>query len=265
MSSRILVMSGLRWVVPALVVFGVSVQGPALRGATDQAQAAAAQAAPAPAARPAPTRQPLFFSEAWKQTPQGGEHPADNSALNNAHLELKLYGAHKVCHSPEENVKPPCIQISGTGRPNEAPVNLWTGLAQGPIAATLRDRNNYVDMRGWAKIRWITRANGFHALRPVVKLADGTAWVAERAEANPNDFVETEFTLSDLRWLRLDLDRVITINAGRGIPYYDQWQKPDLSRVDEIGFADLIPGSGHGAGGWVNLAKFEVYGAPVKR
>ena len=39
----------------------------------------------------------------------------------------------------------------------------------------------------------------------------------------------------------------------------------DLSKVDEVVFADLIPGSGHGAGGYVNVASFEVYGKPVKR
>ena len=33
------------------------------------------------------------------------------------------------------------------------------------------------------------------------------------------------------------------------------WATPDLSRVDEIGFADLLPGSGHGWGGFVNLAR----------
>jgi len=40
---------------------------------------------------------------------------------------------------------------------------------------------------------------------------------------------------------------------------------PDLSRVDEVGFADLMPGSGHGNGGYVNVAKIEVFGKPVKR
>jgi len=39
----------------------------------------------------------------------------------------------------------------------------------------------------------------------------------------------------------------------------------DLSKVDEIGFADLMPGSGHGAGGWVDVAQIEVYGKPVAR
>src|SRR2546427_261226 len=39
----------------------------------------------------------------------------------------------------------------------------------------------------------------------------------------------------------------------------------DLSKVDEVGFADLIPGSGHGDGGYVDVGWVEVYGKPVKR
>jgi hypothetical protein len=35
--------------------------------------------------------------------------------------------------------------------------------------------------------------------------------------------------------------------------------------VDAIGFADLMPGSGHGPGGWVDVAQFEVYARPVPR
>jgi len=44
------------------------------------------------------------------------------------------------------------------------------------------------------------------------------------------------------------------------------WVKdPDLSKVDEIGFADLMPSSGHGPGGWADVAKIEVYAKPVPR
>ena len=32
-------------------------------------------------------------------------------------------------------------------------------------------------------------------------------------------------------------------------------ENPDLSKVDEIGFADLMPGSGHGPGGWTDVAR----------
>lgn len=40
---------------------------------------------------------------------------------------------------------------------------------------------------------------------------------------------------------------------------------PDLSKVDEAGFADLMPGSGHGSGGWVNYTEIEVDGKAVPR
>ena len=39
----------------------------------------------------------------------------------------------------------------------------------------------------------------------------------------------------------------------------------DLTKVDEVGFADLMPGSGHGPGGWADVAQVEVYGRPVAR
>ena len=251
----------MKWLVPCLVALGAFVQGPALRGAAEQAPAAQA----APAARPRPTRPPQFFSVVWKQREKGGEHPATSIAMNNPNLELTLYGAHTTCMSPEEEVRPPCIQISGNNSPNGDPVNLWNGLATGPTAATVKDKNNFVDLSVWGRIRWTTRANGFHSLRPVVKLADGTAWVADRAEANTMDFVTTEFVLSNLRWLRLDLTKVVTMNAAPGVGYYEQFRTLDLSRVDEIGYADMLPGSGHGAGGWSNLGNFEVYGVAVKR
>ena len=41
--------------------------------------------------------------------------------------------------------------------------------------------------------------------------------------------------------------------------------KPNLTRVDEVGFADLTPGSGHGWGGFVNVSRIEVFGASVAR
>ena len=57
--------------------------------------------------------------------------------------------------------------------------------------------------------------------------------------------------------MKIDPARMVTVGV---------WvDRPDLSKVDEVGFADLMPGSGHGAGGYVNVAKIEVFGKPVKR
>ena len=33
----------------------------------------------------------------------------------------------------------------------------------------------------------------------------------------------------------------------------------------QVGVADLLPGSGHGWGGFVNVGRIEVYGRPVAR
>ena len=71
-----------------------------------------------------------------------------------------------------------------------------------------------------------------------MKLADGTYFVGDSGDgaqsANSQLFVESEVAIANVRWLPLDISRVVT----RG----DKWVQPDLSRVDEIGFADLLPG-----------------------
>jgi len=91
----------------------------------------------------------------------------------------------------------------------------------------------------------------------VVKLADGTWLVGDRATGPSADFNQTDVSLADVRWIKLDPARVVAVGN-----FLD---RVDLSKVDEVGFADLMPGSGHGAGGYVNVATFEVYGKPVKR
>lgn len=53
------------------------------------------------------------------------------------------------------------------------------------------------------------------------------------------------------------MPRVVTI--GRWI------DNPDLSRVDEVGLADLTPWSGHRFGGRVNVGRIDVCGKPVPR
>ncbi len=77
------------------------------------------------------------------------------------------------------------------------------------------------------------------------------------AASNSTVFLDTEFAIAPIRWLALDITRVVT----RGT-----WvEKPDLRRVDEVGFATLLPGSGHGWGGFVNVSRIEVYGRSVAR
>jgi len=94
-------------------------------------------------------------------------------------------------------------------------------------------------------------------LRVNVKLADGTWLIGDHVDANVFDYHESEFYLSEVRWLKLDMPKVQTKGT--------LLDKVDLSKVDAVGFADLTPGSGHGTGGYSDVAWIEVYGKPVKR
>jgi hypothetical protein len=72
-----------------------------------------------------------------------------------------------------------------------------------------------------------------------------------------------EFSLLNIRWVKLDPERIVTVTTGPvpGNPNTGIWvTNPDLTKIDEIGFADLMPGSGHGQGGYIQLGDVEVYG-----
>jgi hypothetical protein len=193
------------------------------------------------------TRSPLFFREEWKQTPAGGEHPVDvNQALSNANLELKLYGP-----TGKE------ILMTGSADDDNNPIHLWTGMCTTPCGFTLRDKNNLADMTGLARIKMVTKTSGFHKVHPIVRLADGTMLIGDKAEGSPVDWLESDMSVNDMRWRRLDPERFVTVG--------DWVNNPDLTKVDEIGFADLMPGTGHGQGGWSDVGRIEIYAKPVKR
>ena len=192
-------------------------------------------------------RPPLFFKEEWKQTEKGGEHPVDVAiALSNPNLELKLYGP-----AAKE------FLMTGSAGDENNPTHLWTGMCTSPCAATLRDKTNMVDLSGLARIKWNTKMSGFHQVRPLIKLADGTYLVGDKADGTTADWLWSEIAMADVKWLRVDV--------ATGLTKGNVVANPDLSKVDEVGYIDLMPGSGHGPGGWSDVAQIEVYGRPVKR
>jgi hypothetical protein len=144
-------------------------------------------------------------------------------------------------------------------------------LCEKPCGFTLRDRNNYFDLRGRANIRFTTIVSGFHRVRPIIKLADGTLLIGDQAEGSTADYHQYEISFSDCRWLKLDPVRGVTLGGT--------WvETPDLSKVDEVGYFDILPGSGvhtegvaveklpaPPAGGWIAVSTFELWGKPVKR
>jgi hypothetical protein len=206
--------------------------------------AAAHAQAPAGAAEH-PTRPPPFLKEKWRQSSQGGEHPLAADSVATASLELKLY------------VPSGQLLMSGSAGDESNPPHVWTGLCTSPCAVAFRDKTRFADLSGLARIRWNTKMSGFHQVRPIVKLADGTWLAGDRADGSTRDWLISEIPYADLRWVKLDIARVVTVGT-----FVD---KVDLTKVDEIGFADLMPSSGHGPGGWSDVAQIEVFGKPVAR
>jgi hypothetical protein len=148
---------------------------------------------------------------------------------------------------------------------------LFFGLCQGPCGFALRDRSSYFDLRGKASIRLTTIVSGFHRVRPVIKLADGTVLIADQAEGSTADYHRYDISFGDCRWLKLDPVRGVTLGGT--------WVDADLSRVDAVGYFDVLPGSGEWsaeglpvekqpippAGGWIAVTTFELWGKPVSR
>jgi hypothetical protein len=187
----------------------------------------------------APQPPPLFLKETWKKV--SGNVPVTQAVVVNPDLQLTLYGTGK--------------EDFGITSEGDVP-HIWTGLCATACALTLSEKDSFVDLTGKARIRWYTKTSGFHEVRPVLKLADGTLLVGDHVDAH-TDYLESEFYVAEVRWLKLDAATVRTKGTLLG--------KVDLSRVDAIGFADLSPGSGHGTGGYSDVAWIEVYGKPVKR
>jgi hypothetical protein len=213
------------------------------RGGGAGAAGAPAAAGGGGAARGGTGRIPLFFKEEWK-TP-AMEQPVTQESVANPNLELKLYGQkHDVL-------------IAGSSTTETNPPHVWTGTCETACAVALRDKNNFVDLTGLARMKWISKMSGYHEVRPIVKLASGTWLIGDHADNNNVDWLTNEFSFSGMRWLTLDINRVVT--TGNWV------SNPDLTKIDEIGFADLMAGSGHGPGGWADVATIEVYGKTVPR
>lgn len=195
----------------------------------------------AAAAAPADSRPGLLFREDWRETPAAT--PATQDHVVNPDLVLTRHG-------------PGAAQIkkSHHDKPADDPFYIWSGDTQANWAVSLRHRTSLIDLSGPSKIRWRAKQSGFRQLRVIVKLADGTWLVSDEFDGESSDWRVREFNLTDLRWRQLNIARV---SEGRWVP------NPDLRRVDEIGFTDLMAGGGTPASS--RLDWIEVYGRAVAR
>jgi hypothetical protein len=163
------------------------------------------------------------------------------AVVTNPRLDVKLYG-------PDASVIRAAV--------HEDRVDLWNGMATSPVAVTLRDRRNHLNLTEPARLRWIVRTNAIHLLHPVVRLADGRLIVGDRGITTHGEFLAVEIAFSGMRWYGLDPVKVVVLT---------EVTNPDLRRVDEVGVAMLSPGGGHGIAGSANLSTVELFAHPVPR
>jgi hypothetical protein len=183
----------------------------------------------------------LFFREDFKETPAAT--PATQDHIANPDVILGLYGPGR------EGVKK-----SHHDKPADDPFYIWTGTCPSNCAVALRKKDSYADLTGLAKIRWRSKQSGFRYLRIVLKLANGSWIVSDAADGPSEDWREREFNISDIRWRKLDIKTVTE----------SDWAlRPDLSKVEEIGWTDLMAGGNSPASS--RLDWIEVYARAVKR
>jgi hypothetical protein len=186
-------------------------------------------------------RPSLFFREDWKEIPAAT--PVTQEHVANKNLILGLYG-------------PGCDSIKKSHHisPADDPYYIWSGLCLGNWAVTLKSKTACADLREYSKIVWRSKQNGMRNLHIVLKLADGTWLVSDQCEGQSKDWRIHEFNLMDINWYLLDINTVV-----EGAPA----NNPDLSKVDEIGFTDLMRGGQSIA--CSRLDWIEVYGKVVLR
>jgi hypothetical protein len=193
----------------------------------------------------------LLFREGWTMPMQ---QPMVQSSVANAHLTLHIYGN--------------ADEVRKTMHPTEG--YTYTGEATTNWAVTVSDKTSYWDLRGDGRMRIRTRNSGYRFLHVVIKTADGKYFASEEGAGESTAWIETDFILTDLTWRNLlmtdtptnasnrrqpDPKRVPIIPTSRGTP--------DLSKVEEVGFSDLM------AGGWIpatsRVNTFELWGKAVRR
>ena len=185
----------------------------------------------------------------------------NQDSVENPNLVMQLYGP--GTYSPGRDSET-TLNVNVRKLGDEASSIVWSGMAEGNWAVTLRHKDSYIDLsRPLTKIRWRTFQDGsVHVLRPVLKLANGTYVLGLQGSGTTADYETTELIIANMRWV--DFDPVRVLDRGNEKSSFGA-TNPDLSRVDEIGFTTLSRGGGHGVGVSAHVDWIEVYGFPVPR
>jgi len=183
----------------------------------------------------------LAFREDWKEIP--AETPVTQKHVNHPDLILGLYGPGRDS-----------IKKSHHDTPADDPWYIWSGTCTGNWALALQYRDMDLDLSSYSRIRWRSKQFGFRELHIILKLDDGSWLVSRESDSYSGDWRIREFIIDDLEWYSLDIETVTEI-----APVPD----PDLSRVREVGFTDLMKGGMSAA--CSRLDWIEVYAYLVER
>ena len=189
----------------------------------------------------AQNRPSLFFREDFREIPAAT--PVTREHIVNKDVLIGLYG-------PGGD----SIKKSHHDVPADDPYYIWSGVCKGNWVMTLKKDKSYVDLSGYAKIIWRSKQAGFRCLHVVIKLADGTWLVSDQCDDRSQDWRIREFNIMDIDWYELNIKSDIEGNPVKNV---------NLSKVDEIGFTDLMTGGGSDA--CSRLDWIEVYGNAVDR
>lgn len=163
----------------------------------------------------------LVFREDWAETPPA--LPITQEHVASEDLTLHLYGPGGDRVKKSHHEEPPLD-----------PYYVWSGRCDGTWAVTLSHGGTVVDLSGpEAEIRWRSRPSGFRAIRVVLKLADGSWLVSEQADTKRGTWHEWRLSIREADWWRLNIETVTEREPA---------ESPNLSRVTEVGFTDLMRG-----------------------
>lgn len=182
-------------------------------------------------------RPETFFREDFKETPP--QIPITQNHIVNSDLLISLYGEGADL-----------IKKSNHDKPYDDPFYVWSGLCEDNWAVTLKHSSKNVDLSKQAKIRWRSKQSGFRQLHIILKLSDGIWLISDATDGLSKDWRIKEFNISDIRWMSLDIE---TMTEKSWI------ENPDLTKVEEIGWTDLMKGGGSEACSRVDWIEVDGY------
>ena len=203
---------------------------------------------------PEDRRPPVAFKEDWMDPTPG--QPVDYKDTNlDAHLQNKNLTMVRYGIGAKDVIYDRHIS------PKDDPGYIWLGAcADGPCVITIKDKNDYLDLSNpMSKVVWRTRQGGFRELRLVLKLTDGSFLISDRYAGPAEDWNISEILIADVKWRKLVIQPPTRIYEEAKV------DTPNLSRIDEIGFTDLMVGGPSFFGGTSRVDWIEVHATKVKR